>query len=378
MTPKQLVIACLSLFCALFAQAADLDLDFHPQISVLGFYNSPSNTRQKSYGQGQLSLPASLFLNEYFSLHAQYFFAYDYYNKQESSYNKLNRAVISFNADSLEVKIGRDFLDWGLKPVIYFGTYEDKDLKKPTYLDGGFANYKLGKYIDISLLGAKFDETDLYGAKLALGFLEGFYFISKEGTFDLENFGGALNFENDTFALHFLTAFNRGQKTKKILWYTYKQKYNGYLISGDMVFKKDRKLFDTQFSVGAEYLSPNKENAFGYRPVYANFDKGFIFGNLNEGLETLTYKMGFNIRPNFLKDLSADIRIYNFKATNKDFIYKDIASELDLSLLYQYNKFSFKLSYGYLKSLNAFANFTSGFEEKAAISKTGFLISYQF
>ena len=43
-----------------------------------------------------------------------------------------------------------------------------------------------------------------------------------------------------------------------------------------------------EVSFGVEYLSPDKNDSLGYRPVFANLDRGFIFGNLSENLETLT------------------------------------------------------------------------------------------
>ena len=178
MTPVKISLVCLLMFCAVFSNA--LSFDFHPTISALGFNSAPTNTKSKSYGEGQLILPLNIFLDDKFSLQAEYFFAYDYFNKETDFYDKLDRALLSFDTDKFSIKAGRNFLDLGLNSVIYFGPYQNRDLKKPTYFDGGFASYKPIDIIDISLLGGTYKDKDFYGATLALSYFKGFYFLSKE------------------------------------------------------------------------------------------------------------------------------------------------------------------------------------------------------
>ncbi len=376
MTPVKISLVCLLIFCSVISKAASFD--FSPTISALGFYITPTNTKSKSYGEGQIVLPVSVFLNENFSLQAEYFFAYDYFNKETDSYDKLDRAALSFDTEKFSLKAGRDFLDLGLNSIIYFGPYQNRDLKKPTYFDGALANYKPVDIIDISLLGGTYRDKDFYGATLAVSYFKGFYFLSKEKDLDLSTYGAALNIDTESFAFDLLAAFNDGKKSKSFLGITLEDKYKGKLFAGNIKLKKNREDFKSEIYFGAEYLSPDKDNSLGYRPIFANLDRGFIFGNLTEDLETLTYKLGFSINPKIIKDLSADIKIYNFSSTDKRKTSRDIASEIDLSIQYKISAFSAQIIYGYLQAGQDFSSYTSGFEDKPSINKLGFILSYQF
>ena len=376
MTPKNLCAALLMIFCAVFTNATSFD--FNPKISFLGFHLSPTNTRSKNYGQSEIIAPANLFLNENFSIHAQYFASYEYFDKEKETYNKLNRANLNFNSENFTFRAGRDFLDLGLNSVIYFGAYEDKDLRKPSYFDGAFASYTLADIFKLSLVGGNYKKKDFYGSALQISILKGFYLSSKENNLDLSVYGASLNFESENFDLDFLAAFNQGKESRKFLGILLEKKYRGKIFSGNMKLKSQGENFDMGVSLGVEYLSPDKEDYLGYRPIYANFDKGFIFGNLNEGLETLTYKLGFAIAPKAIKNLSANMKIYNFASTDKNKADKSIANEIDLSLLYQFGNFGAKIIYGYLNGGASFSNFVSGMEDKSSINTTGFILFCQF
>lgn len=376
MSPVKICLVCLLSFCAVFSKAASFDL--HPTMSVLGYNSSPTNIKSRNYGEGRIVLPLSIFIDDKFSLHGEYFFAYDYFNKEIDFYDKLNRAVLSFDTNNLTLKAGRDFLDLDLNSVIYFGPYQNRDLKKPTYFDGGFASFRPFDMVEISLLGGTFDDKDLYGATLSLSCLRGFYFKAKENNFELSVFGASLNIDTESFALDLLAAFNDGTKSKEILGIIVEEEYKGKNFSGDIKLKKDKEDFESEISFGIEYLSPNKNNSLGYRTIFANLDRGFIFGNLTEDLETLTYKLGFSITPKNIKGLSADIKIYNFSATDKRKTSRDIASEIDLSIHYKIAGFGTQLIYGYLQAGQDFSSYTSGFEDKPSINKIGLILSYQF
>lgn len=371
MTPKKFFIVCFCLLMPLFCKAAQIN--FSPNITALGFNSSPTANLSKNYGEANLNLPANLFINDFLSIGAEYFIAYDYFNKKDDFYNKLNQAFISFDKDSFSLKAGRTFLDIGLDSVIYFGAYQDKDLKKPSYIDGVY-----GKFYNLSVLGGQFDNKDVYGAVLELWFAKAFYFLLKDNGFDLNFYGTAFDFEKESFALNFIAAFNNGKKTKKILWNTYEQKYDGYSLKGDIAFKNKSEVYDSKLIIGAEYLSPDKENHFGYQAINANYDRGFIFGNINDNISTLTYKLGLDLTPAAINNLTAQIKIYNYTASDKRLASRDIASELNISLQYIYENFTAKIIYGYLTAGNTFSSFATGYEDKAKINKIGFILSYQF
>lgn len=376
MSPVKICFASLLVFCALFSNGATLD--FHPKISALGFNSSPTNTESKAYAQGWLALPLDIVINDKFSFQGEYFLAYDYFNREKDTYNKLNRAALAFNTINFTFKAGRDFLDLSLNPVIYFGPYQNRDLKKPTYFDGAFASVKAFDILQLSLTGGKFEDKDFYGAIFALSYIKGFYFLSKEKDFDLSVYGTSFNIDTESFSLDLLAAFNKGTKSKKFLWLTLEDKYKGKVFSGELKLKKNKESFKSEVSFGVQYLSPDKDNSLGYKPIAANFDRGFVFGNLTEELETLTYKLGFFIEPKDIKGLSAGMRIYNFSSTDKRKTSRDIASEIDFSLEYQFSAFSAQIIYGHLQAQQGFSSYSSGFEDKASINKLGFILSYQF
>ena len=376
MIPQKFYLVCLLIFCAIFTNGASFD--FHPKISVLGFNSSPTNIKNRNYGEGQINLPVNIFINDKFSLQAEYFLAYDYFNKETDFYDKLNRAAISFDTNKFTFKAGRDFLDLNLNSVVYFGPYQNRDLKKPTYFDGALANFKPSDIVAVSLLGGTFKDKDFYGATLAISYFKGFYFLSKENDLDLSTYGAAFDINTENFDLDLLAAFNSGTKSKEILGITVEDKYKGKNFSGDIKLKRDKEDFKSAISFGVEYLSPDKNNSLGYRPILANLDRGFVFGNLTEDLETLTYKLGFSITPKSIKELSADMKIYNFSSTDKRKTSRDIASEIDLSIQYKISTFSAQIIYGYLQANQDFSSYTSGFEDKPTIHKLGFILSYQF
>lgn len=376
MTPKKFLFMCFALLCPLFIQAEIFD--FHPVISLAGYNSSPTNTRSKNYGQGTLTLPLWLYFGQKFSVATEYFFAYDYFDKEKDTYDKLNRANFIFNTNNFTLKAGRDFLDIGLNSIIYFGHHADEDLKKPTYFDGAFASFDFGKYFNITAFGGTFDKRDFYGATLETSFIKGFYLLAKEKDLDLSTFGAKVNIEYEIFALDLIAAFNNGTERKEILGLTFEEEYKGKMFSGDIKFKKQREDFDSEFAFGIEYLSPTKENSFGFRPFATYLDRGFIFRNLTEELETLTYKLGLQISPKIIKDLSFAVNIYNFSSTDKRKTSRDIASEIDLSLSYKLEHFSAKFIYGYLQAQNGFSDYTTGFEDKPSINKLGLILTYQF
>lgn len=376
MIPKKFYLVCFLIFCAVFGNS--FSFDFHPKISALGFNSSPTNTRSRNYGESQLILPLEAFINDNFSFQTEYFFAYDYFNKETDFYDKLNRAALSFDTNNFALKAGRDFLDLDLASVIYFGHYQNRDLKKPTYFDGAFAFFRPFDKAEVSLLGGTFDDKDLYGATLSLSYFKGFYFKAKEHNFDLSVFGASLNIDTESFDLDLLAAFNCGNKSKEILGITVEDKYKGKNFSGNIKLKKNKEDFESVVSFGVEYLSPDKDNSLGYKPILADLDRGFIFGNLTEELETLTYKLGFSVVPKNIKGLSADIKIYNFSSTDKRKTSRDIASEINLSIQYKIAGFGTQIIYGYLQAQNDFSSYTSGFEDKPSINKFGLILSYQF
>ena len=376
MSPVKICFVCLLIFCAVFSNA--LSLDFHPKVSALGFNISPTNTKAKNYGAAQLALPLDIFIDDNFALQAEYFVAYDYFNKETDFYDKLNRTAITFNTDKFTLKAGRDFLDLNLNSVIYFGPYQNKDLKKPSYFDGAFASFRPFDITELNLLGGTYKDKDFYGATLAISYLKGFYFLSKENDLDLSTYGATLNIDTESLNFDLLAAFNHGKKSKNFLGITLEDKYKGKMFSGEVKLKKQKEAFKSEVSFGVEYLSPDKNDSLGYRPVFANLDRGFIFGNLTENLETLTYKLGFSIKPQNLKGLSADIKIYNFSSTDKRKTSREIASEIDLSLQYAFTNFSVQILYGYLQAQNDFASYAVGFEDKPSINKLGLILSYQF
>lgn len=376
MTPKKFLFVCLLLLSAVFCKADYFD--FHPVISLAGYNSSPTNTRSKTYSQATLTLPLWLYFGQNFSVATEYFFAYDYFDKEKDTYDKLNRASFVFNIDNFTLKAGRDFLDIGLNPIIYFGNHMEEDLKRPTYFDGAFISYDFAKYFNITAFGGTFDKKDFYGATLGASFIKGFYLLSKEKDFDLSTFGASINIEYESFAFDFIAAFNNGTERKEILGLTFEEKYKGKMFGGDIKFKKQNENFESEFSIGAQYFSPMKDNTFGFRPLNANLDRGFIFGNLTEELETLTYKLGLQVSPKIIKDLSFDVNIYNFSSTDKRKTNRDIASEIDLSLIYKLEHFSAKIIYGYLQAQNGFSGYATGFEDKPSINKLGLILSYQF
>ena len=376
-----LVKNCLAgvfILCAATSWAANLSFDFHPKISALGFYTSPTNTKTKNYGAGQIVLPASVFIDDKFLLQAEYFFAYDYFNKETDFYDKLNRAAVAFDTQYFSLKAGRDFLDLNLNSIIYFGPYQNRDLKKPTYFDGALASFRPFDIVELSLVGGKYKNLDFYGAALAVSYLKGFYFLSKENDLDLSTYGAAFNMESENFAFNLLAAFNNGKKSKSFLGITLEDNYKGKIFAGDIKLKKDKEDFKSEVYLGIEYLSPDKENSLGFKPIMANLDRGFIFGNITEGLDILTYKLGLSFTPKNIKGLSADIKIYNFSSTDKRKTSRDIASEVDLSLEYKFSAFSAQILYGYLQARQGFSSYSSGFEDKPKINKLGFILSYQF
>ena len=79
-----------------------------------------------------------------------------------------------------------------------------------------------------------------------------------------------------------------------------------------------------------------------------------------------------------MQDLSAEIKIYNFTATDKTLPFRDITNEIDFKLSYQYEDFSVNFIYGYLKTLDCFDIFVNGFEDTKSINKFGLILSYQF
>lgn len=376
MSPVKICFVCWLICCSVFSQAASFD--FHPKVSALGFYSSPTNNKSKTYGEGQIVLPVSVFIDNKFSLYGEYFLAYDYFNKESDTYNKLNRAILAFDTDTFTLSAGRNFLDLDLNSIIYFGPYQNRDLKKPTYFDGAFASYKPIDFIDISLLGGTFDDKDLYGAALSLSYLKGFYFKAKEHNFDLSVFGASFNINTESFDLDLLAAFNSGKKSKEILGIIVEDKYKGKNFSGNIKLKKNKEDFESAISFGVEYLSPDTDSSLGYEPILANLERGFIFGNLTQELETLTYKLGFSVTPKNIKDLSADIKIYNISSTDKRKTSRDIASEINLSVQYKFSAFSAQIIYGYMQAGQDFSPYTSGFEDKPSINKLGLILSYQF
>lgn|GEM_PF-3357907 len=376
MTPKKFLFVCLMLLSAVFCKAEYFD--FHPVITLEGFNSSPTNTKSKHYAEAKLNLPLFIYFGENFSANAEYLFAYDYYDKEKDTYDKLNRANLIFSTENFALKAGRDFLDIGLNSVIYFGDYIDKDLRKPTYFDGAFISYDFAKYFNISAFGGTFEKKDFYGATLGTSFIKGFYILSKEKDFDLSTFGAALNIERESFAFNFLATFNSGTERKEILGIPFEEKYKGKMFEGDIKFKKQNEDFYSEFSIGAQYLSPTKDDTFGFRPLSANLDRGFIFGNLTEELETLTYKLSLKVIPQIIKDLTAGVDIYNFTATDKRKTNRDIAREIDFNLIYKWEHFSAKFIYGYLQAQNAFSDFATGLEPKPTINKLGLILSYQF
>ena len=376
----KLIFLCAFGFCILFFGSFAVyaaDFDFHPKITLKGFDVSAANSRSTKYAQGELVLPLSLYLGSNFSAGAEYFFTYDYFDKQKDTYNKLNRAFLAYSNSKLTLTAGRNFLDLGLNPIIYFGYYENRDLKKPTYFDGAFATYEFNNFFELSALGGTFENKDLYGAIFKMAFLKGFYFLAKEKNIDLSVYGASFEIENDTFALKLLGAYNGG-KTIIEHFGTIVQKHKGKSFSGDISFKKEREFFGSEVSFGAQYLSPDKENSLGYMAPAGNFDRGFIFNNLTDRLETLTYKLAFAVKPNFIDGLNAKAKIYNFRATDKRLIKRDIASELDLSVSYQYKNAVIELLYGYLRPLDAFNDFTGGLGDRESLNKFGLIFSYQF
>ena len=388
MTPVKLCAAyfdklftrCILIFCALFlgsfAAYAD-DFDFRPKVTLKGFNISATNYRSKNYAQTELVLPLSFYLGPHFSAGAEYFFTYDYFDKQKDTYNKLNRAFLAYTDSKFTLTAGRNFLDLGLNPIIYFGYYENRDLTKPTYFDGAFATYGINNFLEFSALAGSYKNKDLYGAIFKMAFLRGFYFLSKEKNIDLSVYGASFEMQTDTFALNLLGAYNGG-KTTIHHFGTIVQKHKGKIFAGDISFKKERDDFNSEVSFGVQYLSPDKEDSLGYLAPAGNFDRGFIFSNLTERAETLTYKLAFAIKPNFIDGLNAKAKIYNFRATDKRLIKRDIASELDLSISYQYKNAGIELLYGHLRPLNAFNDFTNGLGDTKSLNKFGLIFSYQF
>ena len=376
MTPKKFLFVCLLLLSAVFCRAEYFD--FHPVITLSGFNLSPTNTKSKNYGEAKLNLPLFIYFGDNLSVNAQYLFAYDYFNKEKDTYDKLNRANIVFSTDNFALKAGRDFLDIGINEVIYFGDCEKEDLRKPSYFDGAFASYDFAKYFNITAFGGTFEKKDFYGATLGTSFIKGFYILSKEKDFDLSTFGAALNIEKESFAFDFIAAFNNGTERKEILGIPFEEKYKGKLFAGDIKFKKQSEDFEREFSLGAQYLSPTKDDTFGFRPVAADLDRGFIFENLTEDIETLTYKIGLKVSPQIIKDLTAEVDIFNFTSTDTRKTNRDIAREIELSLIYKWEHFGARFIYGYLQAQNAFSDFATGLEPKPTINKFGLILSYQF
>ena len=173
MTPRKFCLVCLLVFCSVFTCAfshnfnLQSSVDFTPQITALAFHSSPTNTRSTKYAQTQIALPVNLFLNENFSFSLEYFLSYSYFDTETDTYNKLNKANISYNTNKLSINGGRNFLDLGLNSVIYFGNYTNRDLKHPSYFDGVLANYKINSFINFAAVGGTFDANrDFYGAIL--------------------------------------------------------------------------------------------------------------------------------------------------------------------------------------------------------------------
>lgn len=382
MTPKKIFIVSICvlftlIFCPFFIKASDFDYTFNPKISLSGFNISSPNTRSQNYGQASLSVPLFLYYKQ-FSLGAEYFFAYDYFDKQKDSYDKLNRANLSYNKGGFLAMAGRDFLDFGLNSVIYFGYYEDKDLLKPTYFDGALVKYTLLPLCEMAAVAGTYQDADFYGAILQVLYLKGFAFKTKEDGSKLEVYGANINYSSDNFAIDLLMAFNRGKKQMKFIIPLPDQKYEGKLYSGEISFKKETSLFNTKTSLGAQYLSPTKDNSLGYRGINANLDRGFIFGNLTDGFETLSYKFDLQINPNFLKDLTMQAKLYSFAATDKRLADRELANEIDAVVAYQYKGAKIRFVYGYLTTLDGFNAFMTGLEEVKHLHKFGLSLSYQF
>ena len=375
MSPIRFLLVCLLIACAVFSNATSFD--FHPKIALMGFNISPTDTESKKYGQTYLNLPADIYFDENFSLQTEYFLSYSYFDRKEDFYNKLDRLTFSFNKGYFELKAGRDFLDLGLAPVIYFGNYENKDLKRPSYFDGATASYKVGYLLDTCAFAGQFDEKELYGITFGVMGLKGFYFLAREQNFKLSIHGAAYSIEKEKFSLFLLAAFNGG-KTIINHYGTIEQKHKGKIFAGTLTLRKEDKIFNTEMTFGAEYLSPDKEDSLGYKPIFANFDRGFIFGNLTEENQTLTYKIFFTVSPSFWEDLSASIKMYNFIATDKRLISRDIANEIDFTLLYHYKNFALQFLYGYLQEQSGFDNFAPEFAAKDKVNKIGLILSYQF
>ena len=382
MTPRKIFFICICvlfafIFCPVLINASDFDYTFNPKISLSGFNISSSNTRSPNYGQAALSLPLFLYYKE-FSLGAEYFFAYDYFDKQKDFYDKLNRANISFNKGGFSAMAGRDFLDLGLNSVIYFGYYEDRDLLKPSYFDGALAKYSLLPLCEMAAVAGNYQDTDFYGAILQVLYLKGFAFKAKEDGSKLEVYGANINYSNDNFAIDLLIAFNRGKKKMKFIIPLPDQEYKGKLYSGEISFKKETSLFNTKTSLGAQYFSPTKDNSLGYRGINANLDRGFIFGNLTDGFEILSYKFALQMNPNFLKDLTMQVKLYSFASTDKRLMDRELANEIDAVLSYQYKGANIRFIYGYLATLDGFDTLITGFEQAKHLHKFGVNLSYQF
>ena len=382
MTPRKIFIISICvlfilIFCPFLVNASDFDYTFSPKISLSGFNISSSNTRSPNYGQASLSMPLFLYYKQ-FSLGAEYFFAYDYFDKQKDSYDKLNRANLSYNKGGFYAMAGRDFLDFGLNSVIYFGDYEDKDLLKPTYFDGALVKYTLLPLCEMAAVAGTYQDSDFYGAILQVLYLKGFAFKTKEDGSKLEVYGANINYSNDNFAIDLLIAFNRGKKQMKFIIPLPDQKYEGKLYSGEISFKKETSLFNTKTSLGAQYLSPTKDNSLGYRGINVNLDRGFVFGNLTDGFETLSYKFDLQINPNFLKDLTMQAKLYSFASTDKRLADRELANEIDAVLAYQYKGAKIRFVYGYLTTLDGFDAFITGLEEAKHLHKFGLSLSYQF
>lgn len=427
MTKK--IFTCLFIFilisCTSYAFSLRQDVTLQPNLFLSGIYaggNLTGFSPVQPYKSTlmQLDLPVYILIADNIYADINYFVRTDY-NKSISANNdftyNFQKANINYKTDALSLKLGRqDYIRDEKKFFIYYGSFNNKDNRLPTALDGinhsanlDFISYDILAAREVKKLSIYKNSSLIYGGSLALrpaDFInvDTFYYHRKteltEVKDNLSVYGAGLNLKiKDYMDASFYAAFNNGTQKSKLRNRYIIQNFDGYALDGKINIMWEHKFAKTKYSFNVYYGTPANTDSKAFTPISQNTDMGFIVGgtgilnyndfpgkqNANKPCDIhnlpalMVYSFKINIMPYALKNTYMIAAIYNFTSTNKTFTYRDAGSEADITLGYKNSYMDINLTYGIFISGNGLAAITqSEAPANKTVNKIGLNTSFTF